>query len=216
MNSLSSPSLKPDIDFTGFLSDAAHVCRSAAKGDLEPRILDIPEDPQLAEMALAINALLDTTDAFVRESSASLKAAADRRFHRKVIVRGMPGTFRRSSEFINTATEEMSKEHRLLEENRAARLRVCTELTEVVEGSADRIDHVMAKIEKIMSGTKVLALNALIEAARAGEAGRGFSVVAAEVKKMADLIAESMDGITEEVKNFRTETNQVIQKISEG
>ena len=74
----------------------------------------------------------------------------------------------------------------------------------------------MAKIEKIMSGTKVLALNALIEAARAGEAGRGFSVVAAEVKKMADLIAESMDGITEEVKNFRTETNQVIQKISEG
>jgi len=87
---------------------ATEVCRAAAQGDLEPRVQVRSDDPQLTELGQAIYAMLDSTDAFVRESSASLKAASEGRFFRKVLVQGMPGTFRRSALIINEASDDMS------------------------------------------------------------------------------------------------------------
>ncbi|MBN9501493.1 MAG: hypothetical protein J0H02_06950 [Armatimonadetes bacterium] len=216
MNS-SSPTLESNSTIAGnreMIDEARAVCRSASRGDLEPRIHAIPSDPAFADLALSINALLDTTDAFVREAGASLQAAADQRFYRKVVTRGMPGSFKRGSDIINQASNQLSRQEEILSTARQERLEICDELNRMVEESAQRIERVVKNIDEIMNGARVLALNATIEAARAGEAGRGFSVVASEVKKMSDHIAESMGGITIELQNFRAESQRVLDQIA--
>lgn len=196
------------------IAEAARVCREAAKGNLEPRIETLANDPQLAELALAINALLDSTDAYVRESAAALTAASERRYYRRMIERGMPGAFRRGATVINKARVAMSQEHEEVLASRAGRVAICDDLQGVVQTSSDRIGAVLDDIGRIMKGTHVLALNAMIEAARAGEAGRGFSIVANEVKALADRISNSMEGIQTEVERFHSETRRVLDEIA--
>lgn len=75
---------------------------------------------------------------------------------------------------------------------------VCNELGQVSGGLTDTIrqtDEIVAFIRNISNQTNLLGLNAAIEAARVGEAGRGFSVVAEEVRKLATVSAESVKNI---------------------
>ena len=95
---------------------ATDVCRAAAAGDLEARILRIPEKGELSELLHSINHLLDMTDAFVREASVSLDYAGKGKFFRRVMLRGMLGSFRRAAECINRATDHMAGEAKALRE----------------------------------------------------------------------------------------------------
>jgi methyl-accepting chemotaxis protein len=71
-----------------------------------------------------------------------------------------------------------------------------------LHASAQGIVGVVAVISKIAAQTKLLALNATIESARAGEAGRGFGVVAEEVKRLAQQTQEATDDIAERIENI--------------
>lgn len=73
-----------------------------------------------------------------------------------------------------------------------------------------RIDAVVDLIGKVAAETKLIAFNAAIEAARAGEAGRGFSVVASEVKSLAESVARSSTEIKTMVGDIHTSINRTV------
>lgn len=82
--------------------------------------------------------------------------------------------------------------------------------------SSQEINSIVALVSQIASRTNLLALNASIEAARAGEAGRGFAIVADEVRQLADKSAKSLQEIEQIVMQIQSETSSVMMAMEEG
>jgi methyl-accepting chemotaxis protein len=91
------------------IDEAADVCRSAARGDLEARIFSDRQPGRIGTIQKSINDMLDITDAFVREASASMDYASRGKHFRKILARGLPGSFRRSATVINAGTDSLGR-----------------------------------------------------------------------------------------------------------
>lgn len=83
-------------------------------------------------------------------------------------------------------------------------------------GTMKDIYRALAVIEEISAQTNLLALNATIEAARVGEHGRGFSVVAEEIRKLADVSRSSTEDIHQILDRISTAANAASKQITEG
>jgi methyl-accepting chemotaxis protein len=83
-----------------------------------------------------------------------------------------------------------------------------------VSDSTGEISGILSTILEISGQTNLLALNASIEASRAGEHGRGFSVVAAEIRKLAEQSASAANNISHIISNVNNQVGAAVQAIS--
>lgn len=109
---------------------------------------------------------------------------------------------------VNTLIEK-SKESR---KSAAEVGRVVNDMRE----STNQVNSISDTIARITKQTNLLSLNASIEAARAGDAGRGFSVVADEIRKLADQSNESTTEIKKIIENIQLQSNVVVDTITKS
>ncbi len=98
----------------------------------------------------------------------------------------------------------------------AEKVRGSATVVEQLGVRSDQIGEIVATIQDIADQTNLLALNAAIEAARAGEQGRGFAVVADEVRALAERTTRATREIGEMIKNIQNETRCAVSSMEEG
>ena len=118
-----------------------------------------------------------------------------------------------ASKLLNQVKEKITELLTTVKHSADEEEKIVGELERLKE-STDRTKDVLKLIEDIANQTNLLALNAAIEAARAGEAGKGFAVVADEVRNLAEKSREYVENITETISQLLNDINDISEKIS--
>lgn len=179
---------------------ARQVSKGATESELFARGLSSDALRQAEELAATLNSVQVLTDAIQRVAESAREAEEVARAAAATAAKGGEAVERTVAGILDireTVAETTRKVKRLAE-------------------STQEISKIVALISAIASRTNLLALNASIEAARAGESGRGFALVADQVRQLADRSAKSLKEIEQIVMQIQSETGQVMTAMEEG
>ncbi|HEY9801068.1 MAG TPA: methyl-accepting chemotaxis protein [Leptolyngbyaceae cyanobacterium] len=179
---------------------AKEVTKGATNSETFARALSSDALRQAEELGVTLNSVQVMTDSIQRVAEAAREAEKVARDASTIALKGgeaVENTVAGILEIRETVAETTRKVKRLAE-------------------SSQEISKIVALISQIASRTNLLALNASIEAARAGEAGRGFAIVADEVRQLADKSAKSLKEIEQIVMQIQSETGSVMTAMEEG
>jgi len=219
--------LRAELDtYKEWVKRASEVCNAAAMGDLEPRILRIDVGGELGEVLHAINSMLDITDAFVRESGASLTYAAQGKFFRKVLERGMLGTFGRTCTIINQATDKMAATDEELQAACKQRMQLADSFEATISGFVDAVAAASTQLQATAEGLTSVALETTerteILSRNASDTNQGIECIAAMIEQFVASVKEidqqvstssqcSMDAVKE-----AEDTSEVVRSLSDA
>jgi len=211
------------------------VARRVTRGDLLARA--VPTGPtEMVVLADSLNAMLNTSQELiarlegagveVNSAATELSASSDElaaiTTQQSAAVTQATATteeLARSSVAIADTVDDVARQtadtRRNLEQAEADIL-VSSERTLALANRVKDIESLLVLINDIADQTNLLALNAAIEAARAGEHGRGFAVVADEVRRLAERSKSSAGDIAEIVSAVQHETNATVMAMEKG
>ncbi|UZQ54748.1 methyl-accepting chemotaxis protein [Trichothermofontia sichuanensis B231] len=176
------------------------VAKGASDNEQFARSLSADALRQAEELAVTLNSVQVMTDSIQRVAE-SAREAED-------VARSASASAWKGGEAVERTVAGILR----IRETVAETTRKVKRLAE----SSQEISKIVALISQIASRTNLLALNASIEAARAGEAGRGFAIVADEVRQLADRAAKASKEIEQIVLQIQGETSSVMTAMEEG
>jgi methyl-accepting chemotaxis protein len=154
-------------------------------------------ESRVTQIATAMEEMSMTVNEVARNTVNASESAAE-----------VAGSARQGQHVVNQAVYEMQKV--------AGTVRSSASIIGSLGTKSEKISEFVGVIDDIADQTNLLALNAAIEAARAGEQGRGFAVVADEVRRLADRTVASTKQIRLMVNEIQQETAQAVTSIEKG
>jgi len=210
------------------MEEIADVCQKAAKGDMEARLIGIKEGGDIARMVSSINLLLDITDAFVRESQASLDYVANGRYFRRILKRGLMGSFGTAAEAINHATESMDakvKEFSVLTDGMEQMVdtvaSAATELQASAQSMNSTVDSVQAQSTVIVESAESTSEDVTTTASSVEELSASVGEIRRQVEHSTDVAnraaqeAAQTDEITQKMSEAASRIGDVVELINE-
>lgn len=179
---------------------AVQVNQGSTESEAFARRLSSDALSQAEELAVTVNS--------VQMMTASIKRVAESARESEEVARTASSTALRGGEAVDRTVAGIQE----IRETVAESTRKVKRLAE----SSQQISQIVSVISQIASRTNLLALNASIEAARAGESGKGFAIVADEVRQLADRSAKALKEIEHIVLQIQGETAQVMAAMEQG
>ncbi|MEP4771049.1 MAG: HAMP domain-containing methyl-accepting chemotaxis protein [Roseibium sp.] len=153
--------------------------------------------------------LVDVSERNSDEASATNEASSQASEN----VQAVAGATQQLSGAIGEISQQITHTSHQIEQVSASAKATNDDVSQLAE-AASKIDEILILIQAIAEKTNLLALNATIEAARAGEHGRGFSVVASEVKSLANQTATATDEISGQIKAIQNSSQATVTAIA--
>jgi methyl-accepting chemotaxis protein len=154
---------------------------------------------ELARVAERGRGLAEAVATRADQASVNVQTVASATQELAASIREISCQVQRSVTMSNRATDETQQTSKLIHG---------------LSDAAEKIDTIIQLIQAIASQTNLLALNATIEAARAGDAGRGFAIVASEVKNLATQTAQATEQIASQIATIQSATGESVAAIA--
>lgn len=200
MNPMLFKTTKPDTQQSSQataeeISQITTVCERAAHGDMEARVLAINPASPLRETALAINRLLDFTDAYIREAAAAMENCSQDRFHRPILLRAMHGSFHKSSQVINFAGKKMRESSRQMEH-----------VEQLASATAEKVSSVAAACEELSATTTEISQKTKFSSHESQQTVTVVKTAESSVKQLREA-ALKINDVVSLISNIARQTN---------
>ena len=209
--------------------DAREIIEETIENDKERRLQVERLAEELDTISQQLSGLTASLSNQIEKAGNDSMKTAEQSLKSKYAVETLEEVSERVQEQVNAATKRTEEAKAQAAEGAKAIAQVNSSVRHVSEDSltlktmlnslgerADGIGNIMTVISDIADQTNLLALNAAIEAARAGEAGRGFAVVADEVRKLPEKTMLSVKEVEEVTSAIQIATNEAMEAMNKS
>lgn len=188
-----------------FVAQVQQCCDAWRRGQYEVRITPIIEQGSLRTLAEGLNGIIDSADAYVRESAATLQAVQERRYYRRIVEKGMQGTFLQAARMMNTTVKTIAERMQNFGKVAARFDRFSKEMVNDIIASSNQLKGSAAALSSVAEQSSG-------QTHMVAESARNTSMRVESVAAATEELSASIRTIDSAVQSATSETAQAVSQ----